>query len=151
MKFLLRKNYEGKNLFGENVSLKEGSYLESDDKYILYNGLPIFAIRSSIAKSLCIWADDGHESQRLFFESGILFNNRIVEWTSTIPIYNEDNEISGYEKIKQRGRFSPKEVSYIRENFKNLLTNESVLRFNDYFYVGSSISEIGKLYNYLYE
>lgn len=149
MKFLLRKNYEGTNLFGEPVNIQAGSYLEADNKYVLYNGLPIFAIRSSIAKSICIWADDGHEDLRLVYESVILFNSRIKSWKNKVPVYDENGDISGYEEVTSYGRFTPNEIAYIRLNFSNLITNDPVLRFNDYFYVGSKISEISELYAYL--
>lgn len=150
MKFLLRKDFNGKNLFGMSVSIEAGTYLESDNKYILFNRLPIFAIRSEMAKNVCVWADDGHEQERLLYELVIVFNTRIKEWTEKVPVYDDSGKITKYEEVTITGRFTPREVKYIRANFSNLLTDdENTIRFNDYFYVGSNINEIYNLYIYL--
>lgn len=149
MKFLLRKKFSGKNLFGIPVEIEANTYHESDNTYILYNKLPLCNIRSDTAKQMFIWADDGNEYERYACENIILFSFREREWTIQIPKYDGNNEIIGYDEIVVTGRFTPDEVSYIKKTFPHLVLDGPTLIFNDFFYVGSDIKDLQKLATYL--
>lgn len=149
MKFLLRKNFTGKNLFGKEVDIPSGSYLESNKTFILYNKLPLVGVRSDMAKKFFIWADDGNEQARLMCEDIILFQPREREWTANIPIYDDYGNIMSYEEVEVTGRFTPEEVSFIKTNFSQFVLDEPTLIFNDFFYIGSDIKDIQKLTAYI--
>ena len=149
MKFLVRKDFNINNLFGMPVSAEAGSYLESDDKYILINGLPVFSVTSDMAKTYCIWADDGQEDLRLMYESVIVFNPRMKEWKIQVPSYDDEGNLIGYESRTVMGRFSPDEIDYMKKNFSQFLAKGQVFRFNDFFYIGSDIKDISNLYKYI--
>lgn len=149
MRFLLRRDFSGKNLFGMDVTIPADTYLESDDKYILYKKLPLCVLRSEIAKRYFIWADDGFEQTRLAYENIILFASREKSWTVRIPVTDDNGNIISYETVTMSGRFSPAEVSYIKASFPHLVTNDQTLLFNDFFYVGSNIEDLEKIAKYL--
>lgn len=149
MKFLLRKDFNGKNLFGKEVNIECGSYLDSDKNYILYNKLPLVGIRSDMAKKFFVWADDGNEQARLICEDIILFQPREREWTVKIPQYDDSGNITGYENLIVSGRFTPEEVSYIKTSCSHLVLDEPTLIFNDFFYIGSNIEDIQRLAAYI--
>ena len=149
MKFLLRKDFKNKNIFGMDVEIKGNTYLISDDTYILYNKLPLCTIRSDLAKRFFVWADDGCEYSRLSCENIILFSPREREYTVQIPKYDSNNEIIGYDEVTATARFTPDEVSYIKKTYPHLVLDGPSLIFNDFFYVGSDIKDLQDLAIYL--
>lgn len=149
MKFLTRIPFNGKNLLGQPVSIPAGEYVFSDDRYILYNGLPICAPRSRIARTYFIWADDGQENNRAAYIGIILFNERTRIYKSRTPIYDEDGNIVSYREGYAATRFSPEEVEYLTKNFSHLIKPGDGFLFNDLFYIGSDIKDLQKMASYL--
>ena len=123
MKFLCRKDYSGKNLLGEDIVIKAGEPLDTQGEILVYDKRPLFHIHSQNARNYMIWNDDGFGRTRMWKDtSGTL---RITRWT-------------------------PLEMQYIRENFPQFLEPDlEVLAFNNYFFIGSPIQEVGQLATYL--
>lgn len=149
MKFLVRKIYKGKNLVGMDIEIPEGTYVDADNKYILWNRLPVCIYRSQTAKDYFIWADDGFEFTRLRYENVILFNDRERLWKKEIPIYDNEGKFIKNEVVYNSTRFTPEEVKFMKENFSKFLVDGDGFVFNDLFYVGSDIKEIEKIVSYL--
>ena len=137
MKFLCRKEYNGKNLLGEEVSIKSGEALETQGDIIVYNRKPLFHIYSQNARIHMVWNDDGFGIQRTTYEDTILFSHRDRMWKDS----------SGTLRIT---RWTPTEMQYIRDNYPQFLEpNNEVLAFNNYFFIGSPIQEVRQLATYL--
>lgn len=149
MKFLVRKEFNGKNLLGHDIHIPCSVYVESDSKFILWEGLPVCIFRSNLANEYFIWADDGFEQTRLTFEDAILFKKRTKIWNETVPIYDDNGNLIKYETVEHVGRYSPEEVNYIRTNFNHLILPGDGFVFNDLFYIGSNIKDIEKIARYL--
>lgn len=137
MKFLCRKDYNGKNLLGEKISIKAGTPLETQGDILVYDRRPLFHIYSQNARNFVVWNDDGFGIQRTIYEDIIIFSTRTRIW----------KDPHGEIKIT---RFTPIEMQYIRDNFPQFLEpNLEVLAFNNYFFIGSDIKEVGQLATYL--
>lgn len=149
MKFLVRKRYSGKNLLGQNIDIPENIYIESDNKFILWYGLPVCIYRSKLANEHFVWADDGFEHSRTMFEESILFTDRLKIWSESVPIYDDLGNVTSYKTVNRSARFSPEEVEYIKKNFSHLVLPGDGLVFNDLFYIGSDIKDIEKLARYI--
>lgn len=139
MKFLCRKNYNGKNLLGEDAFIEAGTPLETQGDIIVYDKKPLFHIYSQNARNFMVWNDDGFCIQRATYEDTILFSPRDRMWKDS----------SGAVRIT---RFTPMEMQYIRDNFSQFLEDDlEVLTFNNYFFIGAPIKEVGQLATYLQE
>ena len=137
MKFFCRKDYSGKNLLGEDIVIKAGEPLDTQGEILVYDKRPLFHIHSQNARNYMIWNDDGFGIQRTIYEDIILFSPRTRMWKDT----------SGTLRIT---RWTPLEMQYIRENFPQFLEPDlEVLAFNNYFFIGSPIKEVGQLATYL--
>ena len=129
MTFVSRKEYKGKIMTGQEVTIPEGVTLTTYNNIVSYDRLPICHINSQVCKDNFVWADDGFVDLRIQYENIILFDVRIKFWDD-----------------KFYGRFSKEEVAYIRNNFPQLVEKEQeALLFNNYFYIGSNIKEIEKI------
>lgn len=133
MTFVSRKEYKGKIMTGQEVTIPEGVTLTTYNNIVSYDRLPICHINSQVCKDNFVWADDGFVDLRIQYENIILFDVRIKFWDD-----------------KFYGRFSKEEVAYIRNNFPQLVEKEQeALLFNNYFYIGSNIKEVEALALYL--
>jgi hypothetical protein len=137
MKFLCRKDYNGKNLIGEDVLIKSGELLETQGDIIVYDRKPLFHIYSQNTRIYMVWNDDGFGIQRATYEDTILFSPRERMWKDS----------SGAIRIT---RWTPTEMQYIRENYFQFLESDSeVIAFNNYFFIGSPIEKVNELATYL--
>lgn len=153
MTFYLIDDYEGKNFIGEEVRIDKGTILSTDmdEEYICFEDVPICGVDSNRARTKFVWADKGDYERRLFLERKIVLDYRVKTWEIQIPVYDENTgKIIRYDTLVMRGRFSPFEVKYIKENFSDLIDpSESGIRFNSKFYHGSDLEDLEKLGLYL--
>ena len=146
--FIARLSYDGKNYMNQVIHIPAGTEVLEKNGRLYYEGIPFCGQTSQVARDYFIWNGDGNCQMRLIYENGILFDTRIKIWEADAPIFNDLGEVIGYEKVQRTGRFTPTECNYIRAHFPNLLENDSFL-FNNYFYIGSNITEIKALYEYI--
>lgn len=149
MKFFSRIDFVGKDMIEQDILIPAHTYVESDDKYLLWNNIPVCTINSQITKDYFIWADDGNEYARAAYENTILFFPRIKSWYEDVPVYNDQGKEIGKKKVYFEGRFTPIEIDYMKTNFSKYLLNGESIIFNNLFYIGSDIKDIKCLFDYL--
>lgn len=147
--YLVYKTYTGKNLLSQDVEIPVGTYVDRVGDLVYFEGIPFCTWRSYVAKNYLIWNGDDQAETRLLYENIIIFGERVRIWSTEVPVYNESGKEIGKKLVRVTGRFSPNEISYMKKMFPQLLKEEDVFNFNDYFYTGSSIKEIEALANYL--
>jgi len=149
MKFYTRLPFNGNNVADMEISIPRYTHVDADDKYILWNKIPVCTLDSKVARDYFVWADDGYEVERAYYEDVILFNPRIKQWTEEVPIYDEHGNIIGHNTVIKEGRYTPLEVEYMFTNFPQFFDNIGVVIFNKYFYRQSDIKEVKALAEYL--
>ena len=138
MKYKCFREFKVKTLTdGREVIIPPSAELIRLGDFLYYKNLPICVWRSQIAKDNLIWNGDGQADKRLEYESRILFSSRKKTWT----------EYNGKDTITRSARFTPTEFEYMTDHFPQFFTEDGL--FNDYFFVGSHISELKELADYL--
>lgn len=145
--FVCVKKYEGKNIVAKEVTIEEGEILPCNDKFILYKGAPLCASRSQIAKDYFVW-NDNFERRYLALKV-ILDKNRVRYWKEKVTLRDENGVITKISQQTLAGRYTPKEIDYIRIKFPTLVENVEGLHFNDYFYRGSNVETLERMAEYL--
>ena len=134
MKYKCFREFKVKTLTdGREITIPPSAELIRLGEFLYYKNLPICVWRSQIAKDNLIWNGDGQADKRLEYESRILFSSRKKTW----------EEIG----VTRSARFSPEEFEYMTDHFPQFFTEDGL--FNDYFFVGSHISELKELADYL--
>lgn len=149
MKFFSRIEFIGKNMAEQDIVIPAHVYIGSDDRFILWDDIPVCTINSQITRDYFVWADDGNEHARISYENTILFFPRIRSWYEEVPVYDDTGREIGKKNIYFEGRFTPTEIKYIKTNFSKYLLNGDAIVFNSLFYIGSDIKEIKALSDYL--
>lgn len=145
--YICIKKYEGKNIVASPITIEEGEKLFCNDKFILYKGVPLCANRSQVAKTYFVW-NDNFERRYLALKV-ILDENRVRYWKERIILRDENGSITGSSYQTIAGRYSPKEIDYIRTKYPKVVNDSEGLHFNDYFYKGVDINTLEKIANYL--
>lgn len=145
--FICVKSYIGKNMMGSKVEIQAGSLLERKGNYIFWNNVPLCTWRSQIAKTYMVWNDNFERRARAL--KIILNENRISYWNEQVALRDENGDKVTSQTVQFSGRYSPKEIAYIKEHYPSLLENADGLHFNDFFYVGSNIDTLESLAEYL--
>lgn len=144
MNYVCVKKYVGKNFALKFIEIPIGSKVERQGDFLMWKSIPFCSWRSDVAKKYFVW-DDNFQARASYIYT-IVEEDRLRVWTENVPVYDDSTgKVIDFKTKERVGRFSPDEVSYIKKNFPHLLTNESVLNFNDFFYTGSKITDLEKL------
>ncbi len=147
MKYKCFKEFKGKDLNSNSLTVPVGAELTRNGDMLYYNDQPVCIWRSQVAKAYMVWDGDGCADERLGYLNTIVFGPREVSWTELVKEVDENGNEVG-EKLETRtDRYTPDEAQYMLEHFPQFFNED--WRFNDYFYVGSHISEQKDLANYL--
>lgn len=147
--FICREDFHGKNLIMQDIFVPFDTSVESDDRYLYFEGYPFCFIDSQVARDYFVWNGDGKGSIRKGLEEIIIFLPREREWEVQIPIYDEQYNIIGYKKGYAIGRYTPQEVEYIKKNFPKLVKDGPNIEWSDWLFIGSDIKELQELASYL--
>lgn len=146
MRYYCTKEYNGRNLLGESVSIPKYAYLDSCKGYICYDKKPICLASSQVGIDYFVWADDGNAIFRAELQDSIL--NRSVPQMIEVPIFDEEGNIVKKEKSFKHVRYTVKEADYIRSRYPHLLDDGKAMIFGKNFY-NAPIREIEELAKFL--
>ena len=146
MRYYCIKEYNGRNLLGESVSIPKYTYLDSCKGYICYDKKPICLASSQVGIDYFVWAGDGNAIYRSELQDSIL--NRSVPQLIEVPIFDEEGNIVKKEKSIKHVRYTVKEADYIRSRYPHLLDDEKAMIFGKNFY-RAPIGEIEELAKFL--
>lgn len=118
--YVVKKEYNGKDLNSHNVNLKIDKTLNDINGLLYYNNTPICVNRSRVAKKYFVWNGDGCADERWELEQKIF-----SYWPYSSKIYD----------------------LVFSDTYKHLIREDSpdTILFNDYFYSSSHISELKDL------
>lgn len=147
MKYKCFKEFKGKDLNLKSLTVPVNSELIRQGDILYYNDQPVCIWRSQVAKDYFIWNGDNCADERLGYLKTIVFDPREVSWEELVKEFDEEGNITDEKLETHTDRYTPEESKYMLEHFPQFFDDN--WRFNDYFYVGSHISELKDLANYL--
>ena len=129
-KFIVHREYEGKNINGEEIKLVRGTELELSGEYIAYHGNPVCSIFSEVFKHHIAGNDDGRGLLRGKLTYAIAYANR--------QRILDDGIIS---------RFSDYEASQLTDNWSQYLISDTteVIIFSHAFFNEAPISDLKQI------
>lgn len=146
MRYYCTKEYNGKNLLGERISIPKYTYLDSCKGYVCYDKKPICLASSQVGIDYFVWADDGNAILRADLQDSIL--NRSVPQLIEVPVFDEEGNIVKKGKSIKHVRYTVKEADHIRSKYPHLLDDGKAMIFSKNFY-NAPIKEIEELANFL--
>lgn len=147
MKYKCFKEFKGKDLNLKPLTVPVNSELIRKGDILYYNDQPVCIWRSQVAKDFMVWNGDNCADERLGYLKTIVFDPRMKTWEELVKETDEEGNVVNEKMETRSDRYTPDEASYMLEHFPQFFNDD--WRFNDYFYVGSHISELKDLANYL--
>ena len=148
MRYKCFREFTGKDLNLKSLFVPVDAELIRQGDVLYYGNKPVCIWRSQMAKDYLVWNGDGCADERLGYLRVIIYNPREMSWTEMVTEYDEETgEEKGKVPVTRYGRYTPEESEYLLNRYPQFFSEDG--RFSDYFYVGSHVSDLKDMANYL--
>lgn len=147
MKYRCFKKFSGKDLNLNPLTIPVNAELTRQGDILYYNNQPVCIWRSQMAKDFLVWNGDACADDRLNYLKVIIYDPREKTWTEIVKEINSETGEEQEVSVKRYGRFTPEESDYLLNRYPQFFNDDG--RFSDYIYVGSHISDLKDIVNYL--